>query len=405
MATGDIRGQFLWHDLMTSDKEAAGVFYPKVTGWTTEDWEKDPSYSLWVAAGGPRGGSAALSEDAANSTEPYWLSYIGTPDLGATIDAAERLGGRTIKGITDIASGGQYAVLADPQGAVFGVYSSESATGNPPPDFGDFVWHELHTSDQDAALEFYSELFGWEKHREHDMGQEGVYTVAGLNGQDQIGLYARPGGSGEPSHWLPYVKVPDVSEAAKSAEASGGSVALGPMEVPGGSQVVMLLDPQGGRFAVIQHPEGEMPRKKKGKSGSRTKPKAVPEPESFALESPPAPEVSEAPRKASKPKKKAVAGKAAPTPAKRKSKAKASPGKTGKGKKSAKKKVSAASSRAKPAAKKSVAKKTQAVARKGGKKKAAAKKAVAKKKGASAGRKTATKVAAPKKKKSAARKK
>ena len=49
MSNADIRGRFVWHELMTTDAKAAGAFYPKVTAWKTQAWDKDPSYTLWVS--------------------------------------------------------------------------------------------------------------------------------------------------------------------------------------------------------------------------------------------------------------------------------------------------------------------------------------------------------------------
>ena len=42
----------------------------------------------------------------------------------ATIGQAKSLGGVVVKELTGMPNGGSYAVLADPQGAQFGVYAS-----------------------------------------------------------------------------------------------------------------------------------------------------------------------------------------------------------------------------------------------------------------------------------------
>ena len=62
MSNADIRGRFVWHELMTTDTKAAGAFYPKVTAWKTQAWDKDPSYTLWVSAKGPFGGVRTLPD-------------------------------------------------------------------------------------------------------------------------------------------------------------------------------------------------------------------------------------------------------------------------------------------------------------------------------------------------------
>jgi predicted enzyme related to lactoylglutathione lyase len=119
---------------------------------------------------------------------------------------------------------------------------------------GDFTWHELSTSDPDAALRFYSELFGWGKGAAHDMGAMGTYQLITIAGKDVGGIY-KPLDHSTPPSWLSYVRVPDAAKAASATKAAGGRVLHGPVEVPGGSWVVMGLDPQGGAFAVVEPPK------------------------------------------------------------------------------------------------------------------------------------------------------
>ncbi len=38
----DIRGRFLWYELVTPDTEAAAAFYADVVGWGTTRWERGP---------------------------------------------------------------------------------------------------------------------------------------------------------------------------------------------------------------------------------------------------------------------------------------------------------------------------------------------------------------------------
>ena len=46
MASADVEGKFLWHELVTTDPAAAGAFYGKVLGWTPQAWDKDPHYTV-----------------------------------------------------------------------------------------------------------------------------------------------------------------------------------------------------------------------------------------------------------------------------------------------------------------------------------------------------------------------
>jgi predicted enzyme related to lactoylglutathione lyase len=54
---------------------------------------------------------------------PYWLTYFGVGALGQTLAQLEQLGGRKLVGPQSIGEAGELAVVEDPQGAVFALYS------------------------------------------------------------------------------------------------------------------------------------------------------------------------------------------------------------------------------------------------------------------------------------------
>ena len=168
----NIRGRFLWHELMTSNPKAASAFYKKVVGWKTEGWPADPSYNMFVAPSGPVAGYMLLPEEAkAMGAPPNWLTYIGVPDVDETASHAEELGGEILKQPEDIPDVGRFAVLRDPQEAVFAIFRP-SMEGEPKdtPEMREFSWHELATTDPAGALEFYRTLFAWEKTEAMEIG-------------------------------------------------------------------------------------------------------------------------------------------------------------------------------------------------------------------------------------------
>jgi predicted enzyme related to lactoylglutathione lyase len=212
---------------------------------------------MWKAGEQPIGGIMELpAEAAAGGARPHWLAYVSVADVAATVKRAEELGATVMKPATDIPSVGQYAVLNDPQGALFAVYkSTNAAPAEPagPPAVGQFSWHELSTDGYEAAFAFYAELFGWEKTTAMDMGPNGVYQMFGPGGGSAFGgmSNAMPGNSAPPA-WLHYSRVPDINRAVEAIREHGGTVAMGPHEVPGGDQIVIGVDPQGASFAVHQ---------------------------------------------------------------------------------------------------------------------------------------------------------
>jgi uncharacterized protein len=251
MADASARGQFVWYDLMTADPKKAEEFYSKAAGWGTQEFDKMP-YTMWTVNGTPIGGVMPLPPE--TGAPPHWLAYIAVPDVDATVEQTESLGGKTIVPATDIPNVGRYAVLADPQGAVFSAFTPEPTQSSPrhdgDPKIGEFSWHELLTTDWVKALAFYQAIFGWEKIEEHDMGPMGVYLIFGRNGVQLGGMFNKPAEMPAPPNWLQYVRVDNVDRVAEVVKANGGSVLNGPMDVPGGDRIAQCLDPQGAAFAV-----------------------------------------------------------------------------------------------------------------------------------------------------------
>jgi predicted enzyme related to lactoylglutathione lyase len=345
MSNAEVLGRFVWHELMTSDTAAAAAFYPKVLPWRTAP-SNMPGYTIWMAGQAQIGGLMAQPADSGGAP-PHWLIYLGTPNVDATCTQAQGHGARVVKAPGDIPNVGRFAVLADPQGATFAVFTP--AAGAPPPATpaqGGFSWHELTTTDANAALRFYGELFGWRKGPGHDMGGgRGVYQIFEHAGTQVGGITPAQGAASAPA-WLSYVQVADSSRAVAAAKAAGGRVVIGPMEVPGGSWIAVMTDPQGGAFAVHQlaiaasQPKGTPPTLK---PAAPAKPPAPPKPAAVASKPAPAPAPKPVPaaKPAEAPKPAATKPAAAPKPAATKPAAKsakkAKPVK--KAKKKAKKKV------------------------------------------------------------------
>jgi|SRR5579862_3145424 len=335
MSNAEVRGRFVWHELLTTDTAAAAAFYQKVVSWRSQP-SNMPGYTIFMAGGVQVGGLMALPADTSGSPA-HWLVYVGTPDVDATVSQAQSLGARLCKAATDIPNVGRFAVLADPQGATFAVFTpSGPPPAAPSTPVGGFSWHELATTDVAAALRFYGELFGWKKGVGHDMGAMGVYQLFD-HGGSAVGGMANTQGAQTPPSWLSYVQVPDAARAVAAAKGAGGRLLHGPMEVPGGSWIALALDPQGGAFAVQ-----EMPSAKPAASTPPVKAAAPAKPTAAAA------------------KTKAAAAKPTPAPAVKPAAA---------AKKSAAKKAPAKKAAAKKAAKKKPARKAPA------KKKAAKKKA------------------------------
>jgi predicted enzyme related to lactoylglutathione lyase len=248
-------GQFVWFEHLTRDPKAAIAFYGDVVGWKTQPFaESGDDYTMWVGSQGPLGGVMKLPEDAAKmGTPPHWMGDIQVADVDATAAKCAQLGGKVYHAPSDIPTVGRFAVLADPQGAVFAVFAPRrTMEAHEPTRSGEFCWSELITSDSKAAFAFYSELLAWKADKEMDMGPLGTYRTFG-NGQGAHfgGIMSSPK-PGMPPMWLHYAETPDLDAAIERATAKGAKVMNGPVDVPSGGRIAQLMDPQGAPFALHQ---------------------------------------------------------------------------------------------------------------------------------------------------------
>ena len=273
MAAPTGRGRFVWHELMTSNPDAAAAFYGKVIGWKTQAWPQDPSYRTWMAGAVPVGGLMALPDQAKLAgSPPHWMTYMGVPDVDAAVRQAQGLGAQTHVAPRDIPGSGGFAVLQDAQGATVAVFTPPPGDSVPPADIYGFSWHELATTDYQAAWKFYRALFGWEHTSSVDMGPDvGTYFMFGVgDGVPVGGIFNKPLEVPMPN-WLPYIHVPYADDTAKAATRAGGRVIVDPLEVPGGDRVAVFLDPQGATIAAHSKPGAAPAQKATTKKSSKKK--------------------------------------------------------------------------------------------------------------------------------------
>lgn len=253
------RGKFVWYELLTTDPDAAEKFYTDVVGWNAAPFDDAPMpYTMWLkgeTTDTAVGGVMELPEQARErGVPPHWMGYVAVPDVDAASVQAKKLGGRVIMEPDDIPNVGRFAILADPQGAAITAFkgSQEMSPEHKEPGPGDFSWHELATTDHEAAFDFYTDLFGWEKQEAMDMGEAGVYQMYGLGGNMMGGMYNKTADQPFPSAWLYYITIGDLDAAVGRVKKNGGKIIVEPMEVPGGSRIAVGTDPQGAAFGLHQ---------------------------------------------------------------------------------------------------------------------------------------------------------
>lgn len=190
--------------------------------------------------------------------QPAWLSFIAVRDVDAAKTIALQHGAKVLFEPNDVQNRGREAVFSDPQGAVFAVLASSS--GDPADVLaapGEWIWSSLITSNPDAGAAFYQALFDYE-----------IFELPAEAGAQHLMMasdnYARASANSLPankhnahSHWLNYVRVNDAVSMAAKVVALGGRVLVEPRIDRHGGKVVVVADPAGAPFGLLEWPSNE----------------------------------------------------------------------------------------------------------------------------------------------------
>jgi uncharacterized protein len=246
--------EFFWYDVMTTDTDAAAGFYCDVVGWATLDaGQTDQDYTLFTAGGVAVAGLMKIPQIIKDHAQPCWRGYIAVDDVDRAVRAIEAAGGIMHRAPQIVPGVICFAVVADPQGAVFLVAKSLSPQTQPELALGTagtIGWRELYAGEWKSAFGFYEKVFGWTKADSFDMGSMGTYQLFAAGGPPIGGMMSKPDVVPVPN-WGYYINVEAIDGAVDRVKAAGGSILMGPREVPGGQWIVQCLDPQGGYFALV----------------------------------------------------------------------------------------------------------------------------------------------------------
>jgi uncharacterized protein len=255
--TSHTPGTFSWPELATTDQKGAVAFYRALFGWDLNEQPLGPTetYSMFQLRGKEVGAAYTMRpEEKQTGAPPHWNSYVTVKNVEEAVKKAEGLGAKVFAPPFDVMDAGRMAVLQDPTGAVFQVWTPNKSIGarilNEP---GALCWTELTTTDTKAAEKFYTQMFDWTpKHSTSAAPME--YTEFSVGGTPSVGMMPKPAQMPAhiPSYWMPYFQVTSVDASASKAKELGGSVMVGPTDIPPTGRFAILNDPQGAMFAVFE---------------------------------------------------------------------------------------------------------------------------------------------------------
>ncbi len=239
-----------WVDLACSDPAKTGAFYADLLGWKLAD--PDPAYGGYVMATIDGTDAAGIGPKQMADQPTAWSIYIGTTDLEALSTKVKAADGIVIVYPMAVGDRGRFAVYQDPAGAFFSAWQphgmSSFQTGTP----GAFAWAELSSRDIDTAVPFYTSVFGWTTHAS-DMPDGTKYTEFQVDGTSIAGGMAMDPmvPAAVPSYWLAYFATQDVDATFARALELGGHEIVAPMEFPGG-RFAIVNDPEGAAFGLLR---------------------------------------------------------------------------------------------------------------------------------------------------------
>lgn len=242
-------GKFVWADLVTYDGKAAEQFFREWLGW---QFRAQGDVDLIIHQDRTLGAIRQRPQAPGTPVQPRWVGYISVADVKASAQKVATMGGKPLLPAQTHPSMGEFAVMADAEGAVFGLIRRAD---DDPEDYlaepGEWIWMQLFCRDIARATAFYQAAGGYE-----------LYALDASRGARQLLVkdgYARasisvipPGEDAVAPAWLPFVRVEDINAALQKVAALGGRILMTPDDEKLEGKVAIVADPTGAALGVLE---------------------------------------------------------------------------------------------------------------------------------------------------------
>lgn len=246
-------GKFEWADVFVDHASGEANFYSNLFHWTATPLQRH-GRPVIVLSDGAQPVATIVERPAAkqNPGTARWIGYAAVADLPAAIADVEKNGGKVLVKNRKIPDRGDLAVVADREGAVFGLIHSTS--GDVPdyqPSPGEIAWAELFSTDPKSAAGFYEAVFHYSGVVDEGHEDQSHYYLA--DGElARAGVAPTPPWEGGHPDWLVFFCVADVEAAAQQAQSLGGNVVVKPHASRHGGKVAVIEDPEGATFGLLE---------------------------------------------------------------------------------------------------------------------------------------------------------
>ena len=246
-----LTGKFVWGDLFTSDVELSRAFYERLFGWQWVVISEPPSsYGMLYAHGVPVAGIVHRAPTTGTAGYGRWVHYVSVEEVAAAQQLTQRRGGRVLLARQQVLDRGEFAVVADPDSAIFGLmHSSSGDPGDYRVTTGEWLWYQLFTRDPATAAGFYKSLVGYsvsDRPDSHDI----VDLVLASSGYARASIGALSKESKASPTWVGFIRVADVGTITARVRELGGEVLY--ESATESSDLAIIADPNGATLGLLK---------------------------------------------------------------------------------------------------------------------------------------------------------
>ena len=241
-----------WVDISSPDLAKTRAFYEGLFGWNCPEGPAEAGGYAVCDIGGKN--VAGLGPQMSPDAPPMWMTYVNVEDADATAAKVKDAGGALFVEPMTVMEAGRMAILADPLGAVIGLWQPNQHTGAQLANENNtFCWSELITTDLEASKACYKAVFGWDGADQGPAGGPPAYTEWKIGDRSVGGMMLKNEDmpADMPPNWGVYFAVADVDATLSKLKDLGGAVFFGPNDIEPG-RFAVVADNVGAVFNVIQ---------------------------------------------------------------------------------------------------------------------------------------------------------
>ncbi|MFI9251742.1 VOC family protein [Streptomyces sp. NPDC053069] len=245
--TRSVFGAPCWVSLTSRDLDATQDFYGAVLGWRYRKARLGEHFRTALAEGIPVAGIAGVA--GVWQMAVAWTPYFAVKDADEAVSRVRERCGTLAVGPISFPPG-RAALLADRDGATFGIWQGKLVTEWEAWRHAAPTFITLHTRDAFDAAIFYAEILDWASglpgccEVEYAGGEVLLRSRNDIVARIEAGSVETPPDPSVRPHWQVHFTVPDVGLCARAAEEHGGSV------LHEGEHQAVLRDADGAQFTV-----------------------------------------------------------------------------------------------------------------------------------------------------------